>query len=78
MYDCGIVLVEIVGAVLIVLRDSGVVPLLIVYCSLMFFPPNFARAMRLADVYCFVGACACVFVDSLFFLLRCVCFVLAA
>ncbi len=42
VYDCKVVVVKGVGAVLIVLCNTGVVPLRIVYGPLVFLPPNFA------------------------------------
>ena len=73
--DLEIVLVEWFSALLVVLRDTRVVPLLFIDCTFMFFPTCFARPMCLSYVYGFVGASAGVFVNAFFFLLRCVGFI---
>ena len=65
--DLEIVLVEWFSALLVVLRDTRVVPLLFIDCTFMFFPTCFARPMCLSYVYGFVGASAGVFVNAFFF-----------
>ena len=53
-------------------------PLLIFYCTFMFFPPRFAGAVRLAYVCGSVGACTGVSVDAFPLFFGWMCLVLAA
>ena len=60
-----IVLVECVWAVLVMLCDSGVMPLLIVDGPFVFLPSGFTGAVRLANVNGFVGALTRVTIHAL-------------
>ena len=77
MYDFKVFHVKGVWAVFIVLRYSRVVPLFLLYGPLMFLPSSCARAVCLANVYGFRGACACVLVDAFALFLGGVCLIVA-
>ena len=64
-----IVLVELVWAMFVMLRDARVVPIFFLYSACVLFPPEVECAIGLADVCCCGCACAGVFVDA-FFLVR--------
>ena len=62
-------------ALLVVLRDTRVVPLVFVDRSLVLFPTCFTGSVCLSNVDGFIGACAGVFVNAFFLFLRCVGFI---
>ena len=78
LYRFKVIDTEILRAVLVVLGDAGVLPLLSVNGLAMFVPSGVERAGCLADVDWLVGAGAGVFVYSFFLDQGCVSLIFAA
>ena len=73
-----VIFIELVWTVFVVLRDAGMVPVLVLDGACVFVPSELECSVGLAYVGGGVGACACVFVYSFFLMWVRLCLVVTA